>query len=172
MTPLEFQTIYPHIIGWIRQTLAAHAGQAKPVDSQGFKRLPLYFSEDVLKTAKFVAVERVPVPPLSAIGLNQFTAFENGNYDGITFLDTFFVRHHRAADESLHFHELIHVVQWRFLGPERFLAVYAAGLEAYAYRNSPLEVMAYDAQAAFDQNARPFDVEKLVVEKLKNLEAQ
>jgi hypothetical protein len=112
------------------------------------------------------------VPPLSAIGLNQFTAFENGNYDGITFLDTFFVKHHRAADESLHFHELIHVVQWRLLGPERFLAAYAAGLEVYGYRNSPLEVMAYDAQAAFDQNARPFDAEKLVAEKLKDLEAQ
>jgi hypothetical protein len=149
--------------------LAAHAGQAQFVTSLGFQRLPLYFNDEFLKTVKFVAVERVPVPPLSAIGLNQFAAFERGDYDGITFLDTFFVRHHRAADENLHFHELIHIIQWRLLGPESFLAAYAAGLEAFGYRSSPLEVMAYDAQVEFAQNARPFDAEKLVLEQLKRL---
>jgi hypothetical protein len=171
MTPLEFQTVYPHVIGWMRQTLADHAGEAKRVASQGFKRLPLCFSGGVLKTTKFVAVERVPVPPLSAFGLNKFAAFENGHYDGITFFDTYFVRRHWAADESLHFHELIHVVQWRLLGPECFLALYAAGLESHGYRNGPLEVMAYDAQAAFDQDIPPFDAEKLVAENLKQLKA-
>ena len=54
-----------------------------------------------------------------------------------------------VADEGLYFHELMHVVQWRMLGPERFLAAYADGLEKFGYRNSPLEAMAYDAQAAF-----------------------
>jgi hypothetical protein len=42
------------------------------------------------------------------------------------------------SGELLDFYELIHVIQWRLLGPEAFLATYAAGLETFGYRNSPL----------------------------------
>jgi hypothetical protein len=37
----------------------------------------------------------VLVPPLSAIGLSQFAEFETGDYDGIAYLDTFFVKQSR-----------------------------------------------------------------------------
>lgn len=171
MTPQEFQAIYPRVISWIRQTLIAHEDDARAVASLGFSRLPSYFSHELLVSTKVVHVEQVPTPPLSALGLSQFAAFENGNYDGITYLDTFFVKHHRATDERLYCHELIHVVQWRLLGPERFLATYAAGLEAFDYRNCPLEVMAYDAEAAFSQSTQPFDAEKWVAEQLSRIQA-
>ena len=77
---------------------------------------------------------------------------------GITYFDTYFVRSDEARRESLHFHELVHVVQWGVLGPERFLASYADGLERFGYRHSPLEEMAYDLQTRFDDDPRPFDV--------------
>ncbi len=166
MTPEEFQALYPHVIGWIRSTLAAHDKNAKSVASAGFERLPLYFSHGLLATAKYVVVNEVPMPPLSALGLTQFAAFEQGDYDGVTYLDTFFLKPSHVAHEGLYFHELIHVVQWRVLGPERFIAAYAEGLETYGYRDSPLEAMAYDAEAAFAQSVRVFDAEKLVAEKL------
>lgn len=166
MTEQQFRTVYPHVINWIRDTLASHAAQAQIVASVRFRSLPLYFSPALLASTKFVAVERVPMPPLSALGLSQFAAFEQGDNDGITYLDTFFVRRYRATDERLHFHELIHVIQWRLLGPERFLGAYADGLEVFGYRNSPLEVMAYDAEEAFVKAAQPFDAERLVVERL------
>ena len=51
-------------------------------------------------------------------------------------------------------------------GPERFLAAYADGLERFGYRDSPLEAMAYDAQAAFARSAQIFNAEQLVAEKL------
>jgi hypothetical protein len=57
------------------------------------------------------------------MGLARFAAFEQGNFDGITYLDTYFLRTHAEWNEALHFHELIHVIQWRFLGPDRFLAI-------------------------------------------------
>jgi hypothetical protein len=57
-----------------------------------------------------------------------------------------------------HFHELIHILQWRILGPERFLWLYADGLERFGYRNSPLEIMAYELQERFDAERKPFDV--------------
>ena len=167
MTPQEFQTHYPRLIGWVRQTLAAHKSQARPVASFGFVRLPQYFSQALLELTAVVSVDKVPVPPLSALGLTQFAAFEQGNYDGVTYLDTFFVKHHRATDERLFFHELIHVVQWRLLGPERFVASYAVGLEALGYRDSPLEIMAYDAEEKFVRSSQPYDAEKLVAEQLR-----
>ena len=53
------------------------------------------------------------------------------------------------------------------LGPERFLALYADGLEKHGYRDSPLEVMAYDHEARFNSNAEPYAVETAVRQQLK-----
>ena len=113
-----------------------------------------------------MVVDRVPVPPLSSIGLSQFSEFERGDYDGVTYLDTYFLKKAVADDESLHFHEMIHVVQWRLLGAEFFLAIYAGGLEKFGF---PLEKMAYDAQEFFARSGPVFDAEKLVAEKLSAL---
>jgi hypothetical protein len=169
MTPEEFQKLYPHVIAWIRQTLATHSRQAKAVSSLGFARLPQYFSKELLASTKAVVVDRVPMPPLSSLGLSRFGAFERGDFDGITYLDTFFVKRRSATAEQLYFHELIHVVQWRMLGPEAFLATYAAGLETFGYRGSPLEAMAYSAETSFAQS-KTFDAEKLVAEELSRME--
>jgi len=169
MMPEQFQIIYPRISGWIRQTLAGYAEQARAAPSAGFARLPLYFSPGLLQSAKFVVVEQLPMPPLTTLGLGQFEDFLQGDYDGITYLDTFFVRCHRADDEGLYFHELIHVVQWRLLGPERFLAAYADGHKRFGYHKNPLEVMAYDAEATFRQSSQSFNAEKLVAEQLRGI---
>ena len=67
------------------------------------------------------------MPPLSALGITGFGEFETGNYAGITFLDTYFVQSGEVLRESLHFHELVHVVQWQHLGAERFVMAYALG---------------------------------------------
>jgi hypothetical protein len=71
MTPEEFQTLYPHVISWIRQTLAVHSKQAKAVGSLGFPRLSQYFSEELLTSTNVVVIERVPMPPLSSMGLSR-----------------------------------------------------------------------------------------------------
>lgn len=64
---------------------------------------------------------------------------------------------------------MVHVVQWHVLGAERFLALYADGLQTFGYRNSPLEKMAYEAQELFDRSPTVFDAEKLVAEKVGRL---
>jgi hypothetical protein len=165
MTPEEFQKFYPRLLGWIDTTLRAHAGNTQTVVSRGFPRLPLYFSTDTLASAKVVLVDKLPIPPLSSWGLTRFAEFERGNFDGITYLNTFFIKRDELRNEAIHFHELIHVIQWRILGPEQFLRSYADGLERFGYRDSPLEVMAYDAEAAFMAKGT-FDAEKMVAQKL------
>jgi hypothetical protein len=166
MSPEEFARYYPPLIGWIRSTLAATARKANTVASLGFPRLPLYFTGSTLASAKIVLVDPLPRPPLTSMGLSRFVDFERGDFDGITYMDTFFVKPTHSRDENMHFHELVHVVQWRLLGPERFLFSYANGLECFGYRQSPLEVLAYDAEAAFASSTAVFDVEKMIAEKL------
>jgi len=98
MTPEEFRTLYPHVIDWIQQTLGAHAKEAKTVASLGFPRLSRHFSAELLTSTKVVVIDRVPLPPLSSIGLrlSRFAEFERGDYDGVTYLDTFFVKRRSA----------------------------------------------------------------------------
>ena len=103
------------------------------------------------------------------MGFSNFSDFEDGDYSGITYLDTFFVRRNCASEENIYFHELIHVIQWGLLGAESFLREYANGLSAFGYRNSPLEVMAYSAEETFNNQSRIFDAEKYVQEELKKL---
>ena len=165
MQPHEFEAAFPKVMSWIERTLRTYQNIARPVASRNFKRLPQYFSRTQIEAAKFAAVDRIPLPPLSSIGLRRFKKLERGDYDGITYLDTYFLKRIKAGDESLHFHEMIHVVQWRLLGAEFFLAMYAGGLEKFGYRDSPLEKMAYDAQDMFARGER-FDAEEFVAERL------
>ena len=171
MTQKEFDEKFPLILSWIQNTLAAHAASARAVGLLGFKRLPQYFQPELLTKAKVVYLPKVPMPPLSAIGLNQFSGFENMNADGITYLDTFFVREEKRGDEALHFHELIHVIQWQVLGPKLFVAAYSDGLERVGYRRSCLEVMAYTLESVFRNSQAPFDAAKIVDEQLRAIYA-
>jgi hypothetical protein len=166
MKPEEFEAKYPLILSWIQGTLTTYIVQARPVSSLGFKRLPQYFRAEVLTSSKVVYVAVVPTPPLSALGFNQFSDFENMNATGITYLDTFFSREEGRGNESLRFHELVHVLQWQMLGPKAFIAAYADGLERNGYRRSPLEVMAYTLESVFKNSANPFDVAAAVREQL------
>lgn len=166
LSPQQFEAKYPLILGWIQQTLATHAHNALTVASRGFRRLSAYYNPELLAHAKVVYVDAVPAPPLTKLGLSQFANFENMDAGGITYLDTFFVRREWQHYEPIHFHEMVHIIQWKILGPKTFVAAYADGLERFGYRNSPLEVMAYEAEARFEKSPEPFDVEKLVKSKL------
>jgi hypothetical protein len=167
VTPEEFQTDYPKVQAWIQRTLASFEKDAQPIASMRFARLPQYFDHALLGTAKFIPIDRVPTPPLSAMGLGRFAAFEQGEFHGITYLDRYFIKRTVLTEEALHFHELIHVIQWRLLGPERFLVAYANGLDEFGYENSPLEKMAYDAEASFRRSSPVFNAEKFVAEQLR-----
>ena len=74
-----------------------------------------------LQSTKVVVVDQLSHPPLSSWGLTRFAEFERGDFDGITYLNTFFFKRAQSRNEAIHFHELTHVVQWRILGQEQFL---------------------------------------------------
>ena len=166
MSPEEFAKFYPPLLDWIRTTLIGSMHIAQTVASRRFSRLPLYFTENTLAATKVVLIDPLPMPPLSSMGLARFADFERGDFDGITYIDTIFLKPIHSNNENMYFHELVHVVEWRLLGPDRFLFSYANGLECFGYRQSPLEAMAYDAETAFAGSTSIFNVEKMVAEKL------
>lgn len=148
----------PLVLGWINSVLGKYESESRAIATIHFPRLPLYFSNSLLNTTKMVVVDRVPVPPLSALGLGILADFEKRNYDGITYIDTFFINRLNSSNESLVFHELVHVIQWGHLGVEKFLTVYAMSLIQKGYDNSEFEVMAREHQARFDRDTMPYDV--------------
>src|SRR3974390_1238326 len=166
MTPQEFDKFYPLIAGWLRSTLTVHSSAARSVASCGFPRLPLYFSVETLALANVVLVDRLPIPPLSSWGLVRVVDLERSDPAAIAYLDPFFLKRHKSKNEAIHFHELIHVIQWRVLGPENFLRSYADGLERFGYGENPLEVLAYDGEKRFVTSSAGFDAEQFVVENL------
>jgi len=156
MNPIatRLQAVLPAIKDWIDQALEAHARDATPVLNSPFIRLQDHYPDMLLARTRVVVVPRVPFPPVSQLGLPEFRAMETMLMDGVTYKDTFFVRAGSQRD-SLYFHELVHVVQWDRLGVDNFLYAYAIGLMQHGYQQSPLEQMAFQLQARFDQQRVP-----------------
>lgn len=147
----RFHAALPSVRQWIEEYVQRHADEAKSVYSLGFGRLSAYFPEELLARAKTVTVPRTPFPPLGSFGLPEFAAMQQREFDGITFNDTYFLRL-GCSSESLHFHELVHVVQWARLGVDNFLLAYGFGLIQDGYEHSPLEAMAYGLQRDFERH--------------------
>ena len=150
----RFHAALPHVREWIDDYLAGHASRARTVRSYEFVRLPLCFPEALLEDTKVVEVAHVPFPPIERFGIPELAHMGRMQAAGITFRDTY-VLQRGASSESLHFHELVHVVQWARLGLDNFLLAYGLGLIQNGYRQSPLEQMAYALQAEFDSGTNP-----------------
>ena len=163
MDPKLLSQKLPEVRHWINRLLAEHASEGKPVAAFGFERLPRFYSTQLLLSTKVVAVPHVPVPPLASLGLPELSELEKSDASGITYFNTYFVRDTEVSRESLHFHELVHVIQWQHLGVDNFLTSYATGLLENGYRENPLEVMAYELEAYFNQgHLPPIDIETVV----------
>ena len=99
MNSNRYRPFVPTILNWIQQTLDAHARERRAVSSFNFPRLPQYFPENLLNTTSVVLTERLPVPPLSALGLKEFAEFERQPISGITYKDTYFLERSAAGEE-------------------------------------------------------------------------
>ena len=158
----KFHSTLPIVRKWIENTLEEHGANATPVISLSFPQLNTVLPLDLLARAKVVVVNgTVPFPPLSRMGLPEFSQMENMQMVGITYKDTFFVSHLHKT-ESLHFHELVHIVQWERLGVDNFLLAYGVGLIQFGYQDSPLEKMAYSLQARFDTGTLSGDTVEII----------
>jgi hypothetical protein len=150
----KFEAVLPTIRQWIDDLLNAHKNQSKAVIDLAFPTLPQIFPIELLQKTRVVMMSgKIPYPPLSNMGFPpNFSAVENMAFSGVTYKDTYFLNQ-AYQQESLHFHELIHIVQWDTLGVDNFLRAYGVGLLQSGYRRSPLEDMAYSLQMGFENGS-------------------
>lgn len=91
MDPSRYAAFLPTILDWLNRTLDSYSVQKRSVASFEFLRLPRYLSSELLKTTSVVITDPLPVPPLTAVGLSEFAAFEKHLMSGITYLNTYFL---------------------------------------------------------------------------------
>jgi len=151
----------PGVRAWIGGLRREYAEAGEPVAALGFPRLPDYFSSDVLHAARVVTVTKIPFPPIGDLGLIELVDLTQMALSGVTYDDLIFV-HQSLRTERVHFHELVHAVQWRTLGVDRFLLTYGAGVIERGYAHSPLEAIAYDLQSGFDRGVALPDLESRI----------
>jgi hypothetical protein len=153
---------------WVRDLQTAHYPQAVPVQMFGFPRLSQVWEQATLARTRVVIVANgasLPVPPAELLPGMPVADF--ADMDGITFGDLYFVRDSQKGREPLHFHEIVHVVQWHLLGVDRFLEVYLSELLRAGYRQNRLEQMAYDLEAQFASGRLSHKVETHIKNELR-----
>ena len=160
----RFHAELPRVRRWIDEFLDAHKDRSRSVASLGFQRLHAWFPQELLQRAEVVTIAEVPFPPVERFGLPEFAPMQQMTFAGITFKDTFFLQEGQSS-ESLHFHELVHVVQWARLGVDSFLLAYGVGLIEFGYEQSPLEQMAYAFQRDFERGTPPQELVHIIEER-------
>ena len=160
---------FPKVESWIDSYIEQKKKSRIALASTGFERMKICFSSETLENSFYAVVERVETPPLSDIGLREFSDYESDDYRGITYKDTYFLIEREKNIESLHFHEMVHIVQWHELGPRNFILLYALGLAQFGYRKSPLEVIAYDLQDLFEKDRIKTNCEGVIREHSRKL---
>lgn len=149
------------IIAWVNDTNLAHGAQAHSC-SQLNTHFSGFFSPSLLENSQFVIVDTLPSPPaalvarlgLSGEGLSELLS---PNAVGLTLGNTYYLKPKVAAQLRVHFHELVHVLQWRALGSTAFIQRYMSEVIKYGYRQAPLEEKAYGFEDQFVANpSQPF----------------
>jgi hypothetical protein len=158
MDQKQFRILLSDIQKWIGHTLAAHKAQMQPVAAAQLERLNQYYPKTVLQRVQRVIVDRCPIPPLAVTGIPQLTEIERWDIKGIPWVNTIFIRRDLAGWDAVHFHELLHIIQWENLGTERYLTAWAIGTVTRGYRDNPLEEMAFRHQLRFETDKTPYDV--------------
>ncbi len=143
---------------YIDQLLRWNRPNKERISSFDFARLPQFFPESLLARVSAVVVDQIPLPEEAAFGCNGLLKADGGEFVGMTYLDTYFIKSGYEMNEAVHFHELVHVIQWLYLGFDRFMDLYMTGMLRYGYRNCPVEAIAYHHQARFEAGAEPYDV--------------
>jgi hypothetical protein len=139
----------PKIREWIFAYTESTASEAVTVASLCVPDLARCYSKELLDSTRVLTIDEIAYPPLDQFGLGEFKSLQETAWSGITYHDTYFLRRD-VMSPALHFHELVHVLQYRRLGVERFLWAYSVGLMLHRYEESPLERMAYDLQLEFE----------------------
>jgi len=159
---------------WVTAQREAYLPASDPISEEDRAVLRHYFGHAVLQASRLAWTDEIANPDFYAeierAGLPMPLDFRL--MTAITFADTIVVSRSQyegpATWRPLLFHELVHAVQYRVLGIDRFVSNYVHGWadHGFYYESIPLERMAYELQGRFDLGASRFSVEDAVVRAL------
>lgn len=161
---------------WLLEQHHLHIVNARPLSSD--EQLPLYkyFDKRILNSARIAVVDRISNPAFygELIKLGISIPIDFTHSAAITLIDCILICRSFSSSPlawlSILFHELVHVVQYNILGPEKLVELYITGWiqNGYKYENIPFEQQAYKLEGMFNRGISPFSVRQLVKQELKH----
>lgn len=150
---------------WIDATLESYSADKVSCEMllPAFKG---FYPEDFLKSSSYVVVDEVPKPNFPELRQEGLGGFIEMDHDGITYKNTYFIKKCYEINLALHFHELVHVLQWQLLGVPGFINRYIQEIKEYGYKNAPLEKMAYALDSHFSAKGDVLNVPAYVQQKI------
>jgi len=150
LTPGRITELISNVVSFIEDQRRTHAPESRALSSPERASLAVHFSHDVLDQVRLTRVKRLQNPPfyadLEQIGFQNLPQFRR--MSAVTFVDVIVAQGEFIP--SLLFHELVHVVQYKELGLQRFAELYVRGfLETGEYLSIPLERVAYHLEGLF-----------------------
>jgi len=153
------------IDSWIDQTLENHSNQAVSCD-RFCSQFNGFYPPEFLSNCYYVVIDRLPKPDFPELRQAGFGSFIDMDFEGITYKNTYFIKKGNEDNLALHFHELVHVLQWQYLGAKVFIQRYMEQILSFGYRDAPIEKMAYDLQSHFSMSREPFSISDYVKNKM------
>ncbi len=163
----QIATAIECVSSYLRGERERHWPAAAPLAQQHKARMWPYFSPILLDQVRIVELRgsRLPPPPFYAKA--RALGFENlpeiTHMDSLSFLDVV-VFNEKLTERAL-FHSLVHAVQFRVLGVERYTRLFVQGfLRTKAHFTVPLEAHAFSLESKFmHPSPEKFSVEDHVV---------
>ena len=151
---------------WVDETLLTFS-----IESESCERLLTHFNgfypAGFLTTCRFVVVDEIPKPDFPEVReIKGYREFIDMDASAITYKNTYFIKEQNIGNLATHFHELVHVLQWLYLGGPGFISRYITELQTYGYDQAPLELMAYALDNHYSNNQAVFDVPNYVRQNL------
>lgn len=125
-----------------------------------------FYPRSFLQRSYYVVTDDIPKPDMPALRGLGFDDFIDMPVNGITYKNTYYVIPSKVDELRLHFHELVHVVQWQTLGAQGFIQQYMHEILTHGYHEAPLELMAYALDDHFERGGEAMDVCEFVRNKL------
>lgn len=139
---------------YIQQQRQTYRQSAASLNATQMAAMQPFFPKSTLDSTRVIVLsgERVGNPALNGqlvkMGFEPATLPNFSLMTAITFVDT--VVSHEQFTDRLHFHELVHLVQYEKLGVAEFAAKYVRGfLSGGSYDAIPLERNAYELDERF-----------------------
>ena len=161
---------------WLWEQRNLHLARARRLPAEERTALQDYFDHRILGKVRVAAVDRISNPPFYAeLKAAGYPTMDISGAMGIAFIDCVVVRKSCQSNpvtwHSVLFHELVHIVQFDILGPEKHLEVYLRGWmdSGYQYPAIPMETQAQRLEARFNRHEPPFSVRDILEQELAGM---